>query len=145
MSNEVGRPKKFKTVEELQELINTYFDSCFEIDAKTGVTYQSRPFTVSGLAYALGTSRQTLMRYEKEFTEYSDTISIAKARIEQYAEEQLFKLRNPNGAIFALKNNWRGWEDSTTNKLIGDKDQDAIQLEHQVQFYIPDNKRDSQD
>lgn len=145
MSNEVGRPKKFKTVEELQELINTYFDSCFEIDAKTGVTYQSRPFTVSGLAYALGTSRQTLMRYEKEFTEYSDTILLAKARIEQYAEEQLFKLRNPNGAIFALKNNWRGWEDSTTNKLIGDKDQDAIQLEHQVQFYIPDNKRDSQD
>ena len=145
MSNEVGRPKKFKTVEELQELINTYFDSCFEIDAKTGVTYQSRPFTVSGLAYALGTSRQTLMRYEKEFTEYSDTILLAKARIEQYAEEQLFKLRNPNGAIFALKNNWRGWEDSTTSKLIGDKEQDAIQLEHQVQFYIPDNKRDSQD
>lgn len=141
----MGRPKKFKTVEELQELINTYFDSCFEIDAKTGVTYQSRPFTVSGLAYALGTSRQTLMRYEKEFTEYSDTILLAKARIEQYAEEQLFKLRNPNGAIFALKNNWRGWEDSTTSKLIGDKEQDAIQLEHQVQFYIPDNKRDSQD
>ena len=145
MSNEVGRPKKFKTVEELQELIDNYFDSCFEIDAKTGVTYQSRQFTVSGLAYALGTSRQTLMRYEKEFTEYSDTILLAKARIEQYAEEQLFKLRNPNGAIFALKNNWRGWEDSTTNKLIGDKEQDAIQLEHQVQFYIPDNKRDSQD
>ena len=145
MSNEVGRPKKFKTVEELQELIDTYFDSCFEVDTKTGVTYQSRPFTVSGLAYALGTSRQTLMRYEKEFTEYSDTILLAKARIEQYAEEQLFKLRNPNGAIFALKNNWRGWEDSTTNKLIGDKDQDAIQVEHQVQFYIPDNKRDSQD
>ena len=145
MSNEVGRPKKFKTVEELQELINTYFDSCFEVDAKTGVIYQSRPLTVSGLAFALGTSRQTLMRYEKEFTEYSDTILLAKARIEQYAEEQLFKLRNPNGAIFALKNNWRGWEDSTTNKLIGDKDQDAIQVEHQVQFYIPDNKRDSQD
>ena len=145
MSNEVGRPKKFKTVEELKELIDNYFDSCFEIEAKTGVTYQSRPFTVSGLAYALGTSRQTLMRYEKEFTEYSDTILLAKARIEQYAEEQLFKLRNPNGAMFALKNNWRGWEDSTTNKLIGDKEQDAIQIEQQIQFYIPDNKRDSQD
>ena len=139
----MGKPRRWKNANELQRDIDKYFNECFETDDKTGQRYQVRPFTVSGLAVALGTNRQTLIRYETEFEEeYRNTIKLAKAKIEQYAEEQLYKLRNPNGAIFALKNNWRGWEETQTNKLVGDKEQDAIQVEGAVKFYIPENKRD---
>ena len=81
--------------------------------------------------------------YEFEET-FRHTVKKAKNYIEQYNEERLSLNKNAVGIIFNLKNNF-GWEDSMTSKLIGDKDQDAIQVEHQVQFYIPDNKRDSQD
>jgi hypothetical protein len=42
--NKVGRPLKFKTVEEMQEKIDAYFADCIE---------KERPFTITGLALAL--------------------------------------------------------------------------------------------
>jgi len=97
---EGGRPLKFNNPEELQLKIDQYFEHCRE---------NERPFTVSGLAFFLGTNRQTLLNYEAD-ERFFDTITLAKSRIEGYAEESLFLLRNPNGAIFNLKNNYK-WRD----------------------------------
>ena len=62
----------------------------------------SRPYTITGLALALGTSRQTLMNYEHREA-FFDTIKKHKTRVENYAEERLYS-GNAAGPIFALKN-----------------------------------------
>jgi hypothetical protein len=131
-----GRPKKFQTVEELETAIQNYFNSCFiqrrerikiknenddgyeyvdsPVTDATGepVFDQIRPFTVTGLAVALDTTRDLLLDYEKkpENAIFSDTIKKAKEIIHRYAEEYLFDGKNQTGAIFNLKNNW-GWVD----------------------------------
>ena len=99
--NESGRPSKFKSVEELQEAIDKYFEECDET---------KRPYTVSGLAYALDTTRRTLLDYQEK-DEYSHTIKRAKAKIEAFNEELLFSKDVPTvGVIFNLKNNY-DWKD----------------------------------
>lgn len=104
----VGRPLKFQSVEELQQQIDAYFDSCW--DAEEG--YYKRPYTVTGLALALDTSRKVLLDYQNRNDEYSDAIKRAKNRVENYAEEALFTSKQTAGIIFNLKNN-HGWVDKT--------------------------------
>lgn len=135
-----GRPLKFKSAAELQKKIDAYFESCYEErwieDKKTGewipvrdrngniIKDQIRPFTITGLAVALNTTRETLLDYE-ERDEYSDTIKAAKQRIENFAEEQLFnaEARNMTGIIFNLKNNYSRWQDKQeVDTNIGNKD-----------------------
>lgn len=97
----VGRPLKYQSAEEMKKDIDKYFDECKE---------NERPLTVSGLAYALGTNRQTLINYEGK-DEFVDTIKRAKAKIELYNEEMLYdKNVSTTGVIFNLKNNY-GWKD----------------------------------
>ena len=96
----VGRPLKFKTVKELQGKIDKYFESCKK---------ENRPLTITGLALALDTNRQTLLNYE-ERDEFFDTIKKAKLMCENFAEESLFTARQVAGTIFNLKNNY-GWKD----------------------------------
>jgi len=107
-----GRPMKYKDIDELDKLIDEYFDTCDKKD---------KPYTVSGLALFLDTDRQSLLnwqdeeRYFKELSEEDnkrliDTIKKAKQRIENYAEEQLFRKTNVTGVIFNMKNNWN-WTD----------------------------------
>lgn len=126
-----GRPRKFQDLEELQAAIDAYFDSCYAevivkdkdghacIDEDGTVMremQQVEPFTITGLALALDTSRETLMDVENsngpysEDKRYSDAIKKAKLRCQQYAERHMFQARNPAGAIFALKN--YGWRDT---------------------------------
>jgi hypothetical protein len=131
-----GRPLKFKSAKELQKKIDEYFESCFEewwYQDKQGnwhqnldrngepLKIQKRPFTISGLALHLGTSRQTLINYEEK-QEYFDTIKNAKARIENYTEEQLFnaEAKNMTGIIFNLKNNYGQWADKQELEHSGD-------------------------
>ncbi len=96
----IGRPNKFKSVEEMQIAIDNYFKDCDE---------KERPYTISGLAYALDTNRQTLLDYQEK-DDFSDTIKKAKAKIEQFVEERLFVGNNTAGVIFNLKNNYN-WKD----------------------------------
>ena len=106
----IGRPLKFQAVEDLEQGIDAYFAQC-EAD--------KRPYTMSGLAYALGTTRQTLLTYEGERTgrqspgeRYVHAVKRARARVEQSIEERLLgKECHPVGAIFNLKNNF-GWKDT---------------------------------
>jgi hypothetical protein len=96
----MGRPLKFKSTKELSQKVDSYFDNC---DSNT------KPYTISGLALWLDTSRKVLLEYEQK-EEFSNTIKKAKAKCEAYAEEQLFRARNVAGIIFNLKNNY-GWRD----------------------------------
>jgi hypothetical protein len=136
-----GRPLKFRSVEALQTAVDKYFASCFEeiwhknvdtnvwepvLDRKGNITMrQIRPFTITGLALALNTTRETLLDYEDK-PAYSDTIKKAKEIIHNYTEEQLMTRDKPTGVIFNLKNNY-GWRDRTETELTG-KDGGAIEI-----------------
>ncbi|MCP3684615.1 MAG: hypothetical protein GY861_18265 [bacterium] len=108
MSHPGGRPLKFKSVEELQEKIDAYFESCWI--EENGKLIRIRPYTISGLALELDTCRKVLLDYE-ERDEYSNAIKKAKGKIESFAEEKLYG-NNVAGVIFNLKNNY-GWKDKT--------------------------------
>jgi len=107
MADEVnlgGRPCKFQDIDELQELIDRYFMTRLEAGL---------PFTITGLAIALDTTRETLMDIENENWGYdkrfSDAVKKAKLRCQAYAEDQMYLSKNPAGPIFGLKN--FGWRD----------------------------------
>lgn len=102
----MGRPLKFESPEHLQDLIKFYFQSCDE---------NKKPYTITGLALALDTSRETLINYEKR-EEYFDTIKRAKLRCQNYADERLFEAKQVAGVIFNLKNNY-GWVDKTETDI----------------------------
>lgn len=116
-----GAPPKYKTAAEMQEKIDTYFSDCQgellqdengPVLDKFGneIYLHSRPPTVTGLALALGfTSRQSLLNYQGR-KEFFDTITRAKSRCEQYAEERLFDRDGTSGAQFSLRANF-GWND----------------------------------
>ena len=98
---EVGRPRAFKSVEEVEKKINAYFNYCEE---------KEKPYTMSGLAYYLEVSRQTLVNYSYE-DEYFDTIKKARDRVQMQLEENaLSNKANPTFTIFNLKNNF-DWKD----------------------------------
>lgn len=103
-----GRPLKFPDVETLQAKIDAYFDSC-TADA------DGEPITITGLALALDTDRQTLINYQ-ERPEFFDAIKKAKSRVENAYEKRLIK-RGAGGDIFALKN--FDWSDKTETAITG--------------------------
>ena len=102
----MGRPRKYETIEELEEIIEKYFNTC---------NIENRPYTITGLAIALGMSRQGLLDYCTRIDEngepFLDSIKKAKDRCEAKIEEGLLSGKyNATGAIFNLKNNY-GWRD----------------------------------
>lgn len=129
-----GRPLKFKSAKELQDKINAYFAECDphiieveEVDTirengkfvRDEIVLRKRmskqiPYTITGLALALGTTRDLLIDYEDK-DEFSDTIKEAKAKCHNFAEKKLFEA-NATGPIFNLKNNY-GWKDKTEQDL----------------------------
>jgi len=113
----VGRPLKFKTVKGLKTKITKYFKECEE---------KKKPLTITGLALALDTNRQTLLEYEGEVEGrekkdplFADTIKKAKLMCENFAEERLFSGGTVAGVIFNLKNNY-GWKDESKVEHSGD-------------------------
>ena len=98
---EVGRPRAFKSVEEVEEKINAYFNYCEE---------KEKPYTMSGLAYYLEIDRKTLLNYSKN-EEYFHTIKKARDKVQMQLEENaLSNKSNPTFTIFNLKNNF-DWKD----------------------------------
>ena len=95
---QMGRPLKWQSVEELQQQIDQYFEE----------TPSSR-WTITGLAMALDTSRETLINYS-ERENFFDTIRRAKIKVENEYEIDL-REKCHAGNIFALKN--FGWKDKT--------------------------------
>jgi hypothetical protein len=79
----------------------------FDREGKPLMRLRERP-TVTGLALALGTYRQTLIEYETKKDEFTDTIKRAKTVIEYYYEKGVAEGDiHPAVGIFVLKNfNW---------------------------------------
>ena len=79
----------------------------WQVDHQSGkVQNNYKPLTITGLAIALGTYRETLMNYQEKDDEFFDTVKKAKQRIENAYEKRLIKYGR-SGDIFALKNfNW---------------------------------------
>ena len=125
----MGMAPMYTSVEEIEDKIEQYFENCKgypltdskgrQIFNKFGLPafVDVHPPTVTGLALALGfNSRQSLLNYQGK-AEFMDTITRAKARVEQYTEERLFDRDGSNGAQFSLRNNFKGWkEDEQDNK-----------------------------
>ena len=112
---EAGRPRKYKTVKELEEKIENYFNTC---------DIENRPYTVTGLAIALDMSRKMLLEYCDRVDENGDSfrnsIKKAKDRCEAKIEEGLLSGKyNATGAIFNLKNNY-GWKDKQEVEQSGE-------------------------
>ena len=97
----MARPKKYNNVEEMEAVIDEYFNYCDD---------KGKYYTVSGLSNALDMTRQSLLNYAED-DEFFDTIKRAKAKIEQQNEELLYDKDVPTvGVIFNLKNNYN-WKD----------------------------------
>jgi hypothetical protein len=92
----MGRPLKYETPEKIQEIADKYFE-------ETPI----EQWTITGLAIALDTNRQTLMNYEAK-DEFFDTIKRIKTKVEHSYELALRK-KGGSGEIFGLKN--FGWKD----------------------------------
>lgn len=122
-----GRPLKFESVEILQEKIDTYFASCHTDPDNPNIF--TTPYTITGLALALKTSRKVLCEYA-ERDEFSNAIKEAKLKCENYAEQMLFAGK-ATGPIFALKN--YGWEDKQGLEHTG-KDGKPIENKWVVEF-----------
>jgi hypothetical protein len=91
-----GRPLKYKSVKEIEPLIEEYFNNT-----------PQEEWTITGLALALDTDRSTLILYQGR-DGFSNTIKKAKTRVEMSYELSLRKKGRP-GDIFGLKN--FGWKD----------------------------------
>lgn len=154
MAHPGGRPLKFRSVKELQAKIDAYFADCdphmVELkewvqarDTKGNLKKNSHgmnylvqvehkkmtdqvPYTITGLAMALDTSRETLLDYEEK-AQFSDTIKRAKIRCQNYAEQNLFTT-TPTGSIFNLKNNY-GWQEKTELEHSGKIDRNISEEE----------------
>ncbi len=98
-----GRPFKY-TAKELEEQGIAYFKECEK---------KKEQITITGLALALGTNRQTLVNYENEDDQPAlvDAVKRLKATVEHAYEVAMWKANNPTAGIFCLKN--LGWTDRT--------------------------------
>lgn len=119
-----GRPPKYKTPEEMQVVIDEYFDYC---DNRVQHVYSAKsdgvieiidpePYTMSGLARRLGMSRRALVDYKKK-DQFLPTIKEARARVEEDVERRMNdKSKFTPGLIFNAKNNF-DWKDKTEQDL----------------------------
>lgn len=138
--NPVGRPLKYKTTAELELAIQAYFDECdphvikhmeatgFNERGQTTwaerqIMSEQRPYTMSGLARAIGLDRKSLLNY-KNRDEFFLSIQAAIDRCQEYAEGQLFG-PYANGAKFNLINNYRGEYQPWADKQVVAGDPEA--------------------
>lgn len=109
------------TRQEAQKRIKNYFDSCYGLvldknqnpvsDDEGNPVYEVKhPFTLSGLALALGLDeREKLTSFTKNKAILYE-VKCAMLRIEQYAEERLFaKESNITGIKLYLAVNFKRW------------------------------------
>lgn len=116
MTHPGGRPPLWTTVEDIEPLAEAYFRECEE---------KQKPPTITGLALALNTNRQTLINYEEK-DEFFDTIKRYKSRCEQWVEENaLMNKANATFSIFNLKNNY-GWKDKTEQDVTSGGEKIAV-------------------
>lgn len=112
---------KFSSPEELEEKVEAYFAHCDE---------NNEPYTISGLALALDTTRCVLLDYEGK-DGFSNTIKMAKAKCEAFAEKRLYGNGQVAGAIFNLTNNYERWSNKQDVNHGGQKE-NPVKMESDV-------------
>ena len=93
--NPVGRPPKYQTKEDLQALVDAYFEHEDQVE---------QPYTIYGLALALDLTRKQLLEYEGRPL-FRNIIKKAKDRIRLSVERKVMNGQGGAGLIFWLKNN----------------------------------------
>lgn len=109
-----GRPRKYETPEEMQVIIEDYFEECYK---------EKEVPTVTGLGFVLNMTRKEMLEYENAIekgtlkncsydmkVKFRNTLKRAKQYIESCQQQCLYSKDKVTGAIFSLKNNW-GWVD----------------------------------
>ena len=114
-----GRPRDYKSVDDMSKKIDKYFLMCDErmvdVVSKLGTVVKvnkQRPYTVSGLCLYLELDRSNLLRYQNR-EEFCNTITRAKMKIENDVSEGALDGRyDGRVAQFNLKNNFsNAWRD----------------------------------
>lgn len=144
-----GPPLKFETVEKLDQAIRAYFDMCDPhtqrmvvdcgINEKGETIWRERemmtvqkPYTMTGLARAIGVDRKTLLNY-KNRDEFFPSVQGALNRCAEFAEGQLFG-PYANGAKFALSNNYSDDDAEWSDKKAVDHTSKGQPLKALVEF-----------
>ncbi len=117
-SGSLGRPASYKTPKQMIDKIEEYFIKASsrvrEHVTPTGLIVKINdpaPVHVTGLCVHLGICRDTLCEYQKKLG-FSDPITRAKQRCEEYAVNSCFEGKSGNKADFVLQNNF-GWKNKT--------------------------------
>lgn len=111
-----GQPPKYTDPKEMQAAADKYFMECDEKD---------EPYTMTGLAIALGMDRRSLVNYANR-DDFFPTIKRARDKVEARIESLSMQGKiNPTMAIFNLKNNF-GWRDQSQLDINADVKQDII-------------------
>ena len=129
-----GRPRKYKSVEELENAIEYYFNSITMdvprvMTVQVGETEDGKPIleertltnnagepivdteyiqrpSILGMCQHMGILSETLKEYEGYGEEYSQTITHARERIQAFKIDQLYTVKNPRGVMFDLNVNY---------------------------------------
>ena len=97
-----GRPRIISSPDEMEQLVDAYFADC---DAS------NRPYSVEGIALALGLSGREALDVYQDRTEFFDIVKRAKGRVRDNYVREGIAARNPAMHIFLLKN--MGYSDRT--------------------------------
>lgn len=126
MAHPGGRPPLYTSAEEMQKIIDEYFEWCdnravkiWDDTKKSEIMISSpAPYTMSGLARRLGMSRQSLINYSEK-TKFLDAIKAARDRVEEDVESRMNEKHTfTPGLIFNAKNNF-GWKDKSEQEITG--------------------------
>lgn len=100
----VGRPLKIETPEQMEKILNEYFE-----------TTDENKITITGICLALDLDKKNFYEYEKR-EGYQDIVKRARMIVENSYEISL-RENGRTGDIFALKNfGWRDKMEVETNK-----------------------------
>lgn len=100
VDNPPGRPRKIKSPEEFDALVDGYIDMCRATD---------EPILLTGMILALGlTSKESFYNYQ-DYDGFMDSVKRARMLVELEYEKRLNFASSATGPIFALKN--LGWKD----------------------------------
>jgi hypothetical protein len=102
------------------------------------VMTDQQPYTITGLALYLDTSRETLLDYQQR-EPFSDAIKKAKNKVHSFVERLLLE-SNPTGPIFNLKNNF-DWHDKTETEHSGGGDPITLLLDKYGVKEVPDDRK----